>query len=65
MEKYSKLLPKTEDKFIELLLLVGAILAPVFVLFLDLFIHGKPLFLQWASWIIALLFAFIHFKRAL
>jgi diguanylate cyclase (GGDEF)-like protein len=63
MEKYSKLLPKTEDKFIELLLLVGTILAPVFVFFWDLFIPGMPLILQWASWIIALLFAFIHFLK--
>jgi predicted signal transduction protein with EAL and GGDEF domain len=63
MDKYSKLLPKTEDKFIEILLLIGAIVAPVFVLFWDLFIPGKPLILQWVSWIISLLFAFVYFLK--
>lgn len=43
-----------DDKYIETLFLIGAIIAPTFVIIWDLFIPGKPFYLQLVSWVIAL-----------
>jgi diguanylate cyclase (GGDEF)-like protein len=55
-----KLFTKTEDKHIEILMFIGAIISPSFVFIWDIFIPGKPVHLKWASWIISLLFTFVY-----
>lgn len=45
---------KNEDKYIEILFLIGAIITPPTVLIWELFIPGKPFYLKIVSWTIAL-----------
>jgi hypothetical protein len=42
----NKLFTKTEDKLIEILMLLSAIIAPSFVFIWDIFVPGKPAHLK-------------------